>query len=56
MLFDMFKRRRLNKVNSSMRLGDSTRRRIAKKVTRSKLTKRRLKQIPMRFEELEPVI
>ena len=51
----MLRRKRTTKLNGSMKLGDSTRRRIAKKVTRSKLTNRRLKQISMQLNEVETV-
>lgn len=52
----MFKRRRLNKLKSPSKLGDSTRRRIARKATRSNLTKRRLKQISLSLEDSELAI
>ena len=48
----MFKRRRNTKLKTT-RFSDSTRRRIAKKMSNKRLISRRLKQITMRFEEAE---
>lgn len=49
----MLRKRKLTKLKGPMQLGDSTRRRVARKATRSKLINRRLKQTTMRFEEGE---